>query len=130
MGVSIPVHLQSIEAYIRQKHGSARHMSLLEIQTLDAWATGIVTEIEQRWPVDTSTSRDAFMFTIMHGGDVGFTIENDCDYVEFIHEKGTSPEDLCIDTIIPEVINENSQGMLSAMRDAVDATEEAARGRR
>lgn len=129
MGLEIPVRLQSIEQYIIQKHNGFRYLELNEIQTLDQWAGDIVQTIEDEWPVDTSTSRDAFSYTLMEGGEVGFTILNDVDYVEYIHRKGTpsiaeggTP---LYAELIPQVIQQYKEGMLQALRDAVDVSEAA-----
>lgn len=129
MGLEIPVRLQSIEQYIIQQHHGFRYLELNEIQTLDQWAGDIVQTIEDEWPVDTSTSRDAFSYTLMEGGDVGFTILNDVDYVEYIHRKGTpsiaeggTP---LYAELIPQVIQQYKEGMLQALRDAVDVSEAA-----
>jgi len=60
---------------------------------------------------------------------VGFTIFNDVDYVEFIVEKGSASVENggtpIIDIIIPQVIGENRELLLGAMRDAVDLAEAA-----
>lgn len=129
MGLEIPVRLQSIEQYIIQKHNGFRYLELNEIQTLDQWAGDIVQTIEDEWPVDTSTSRDAFSYTLMEVGEVGFTILNDVDYVEYIHRKGTpsiaeggTP---LYAELIPQVIQQYKEGMLQALRDAVDVSEAA-----
>jgi hypothetical protein len=129
MGLEIPVRLQSIEAYIIAQHYGFRYLELNEIQTLDQWAGDIVQTIEDEWPVDTSTSRDAFSYTLMESGEVGFTILNDVDYVEYIHRKGTpsiaeggTP---LYAELIPQVIAQYREGMLQAMRDAVDVSEAA-----
>jgi hypothetical protein len=139
MGLEVPVRLESIEQYIIQKHNGFRFLELSEIQALDDLAGYIVADIEDAWPVDTSTSRDAFRFELMTGGMVGFTIFNDVDYVEFIVEPGSASVanggTPIIDVIIPQVIGENRELLLGAMRDAVDLAEAAyvapvARGRR
>lgn len=123
----MPVRLQSIETYIVSRHGSFRHLELSELQVLDRWAGDIVAEIEDAWPVDTSTSRDAFMYTIMSGGEVGFTIQNDVDYVEYITfagdatvRDGGSP---LIDTLIPNIVHASAPQLLQDLRTAVDAAE-------
>jgi hypothetical protein len=129
MGLEVPVRLESIEQYIIQKHNGFRFLELSEIQALDDLAGYIVQDIEDAWPVDTSTSRDAFRFELMTGGMVGFTIFNDVDYVEFIVEPGSASVanggTPIIDIIIPQVIGENRELLLGAMRDAVDLAEAA-----
>jgi hypothetical protein len=129
MGLRVPVRLESIEQYIRDKHQSFRYLELSEIQELDQLAELIVSDIEEAWPVDTSTSRDAFRYELMTGGEVGFTIFNDVDYVEFIVEKGSHSVENggtpIIDIIIPKVIANNRELLLARMRTAVDIAEAA-----
>lgn len=129
MALEVPVRLESIETYILQKHRSFRYLELSEIQELDQLAELIVSDIEEAWPVDTSTSRDAFRYELMTGGEVGFTIYNDVDYVEYIVEPGSKSVENggtpIIDIIIPKVIAANRELLLAQMRTAVDIAEAA-----
>lgn len=127
MGLEVPVRLESIEQYVIQKHRGFRYLELSEIQALDQLAELIVGDIEEAWPVDTSTSRDAFRYELMTGGNIGFTIYNDVDYVEYIVPKGSPSVENggtpIIDTIIPQVISDNRELLLASMRTAVDIAE-------
>jgi hypothetical protein len=129
MGLEVPVRLESIEQYVIQKHRGFRYLELSEIQALDQLAELIVGDIEEAWPVDTSTSRDAFRYELMTGGNIGFTIYNDVDYVEYIVPKGSPSVENggtpIIDTIIPQVISDNRELLLAQMRTAVDIAEAA-----
>ena len=129
MALEVPVRLESIEQYIKQKPRGFRYLELSEIQELDQLAELIVADIEEAWPVDTSTSRDAFRYELMTGGQVGFTIFNDVDYVEYIVEPGSRSVENggtpIIDIIIPQVINDNRELLLAKMRTAVDIAEAA-----
>lgn len=129
MALEVPVRLESIETYILQKHRTFRYLELSEIQELDQLAELIVADIEEAWPVDTSTSRDAFRYELMTGGEVGFTIYNDVDYVEYIVEPGSKSVENggtpIIDIIIPKVIAANRELLLAQMRTAVDIAEAA-----
>lgn len=129
MGLEVPVRLESIEQYVIQKHRGFRYLELSEIQALDQLAELIVGDIEEAWPVDTSTSRDAFRYELMTGGNIGFTIYNDVDYVEYIVPKGSPSVENggtpIIDTIIPQVISDNRELLLASMRTAVDIAEAA-----
>ena len=129
MALEVPVRLESIETYILQKHRGFRYLELSEIQELDQLAELIVSDIEEAWPVDTSTSRDAFRYELMTGGEVGFTIFNDVDYVEYIVEPGSKSVENggtpIIDIIIPQVIAANRELLLAKMRTAVDIAEAA-----
>lgn len=124
MGIEYPIRLRTIEAYIRQRHGSDRDMSADEIQVLQEWAGIITDEVSNDWPVDTSTSRDSFSSIVENDGVV-FVILNDADYAQYIHRAGTPAEPALFETLIPEVVARHRDAMLAAMRGAVDATEAA-----
>jgi hypothetical protein len=124
MGLTYPVRLRSIDQYIIARNGRARDLSLTEIDVLDYFAGEIVGAIEDEWPVDTSTSRDAFAFTLdVQIGAVGFVIENDIDYVQYIHRSGETA--VLWAYLIPEIIQAYAPQMLAAMRRAVDVTQAA-----
>ena len=79
MGIEWPVRLDSIDRYRLSQHGGFRFLELEELQVLDRYASELLNEIEDAWPVDTSTSRDAFSYTLLSDGTTGFTIQNDVD---------------------------------------------------
>ena len=116
MGIEVPIRLKSVEAYVRQKHGSLRELGVDELRIVDTYAERIVDAIQSQWPVDTSTSRDAFTYTLLPGRDIGFTIENDVDYAEYVHEG-------LWERLIPEVWDGYRGAMVADLRDAVDETE-------
>ena len=121
-GIEVPVELSSVSAYLLNRHGSRRELSVRELDVLDAFATDIVNDIADRWPVDTSTSRDAFTFTI-DGEGIGFTIENDADYAEWIHRAGEPADPPLWETLIPEVFESYRGDLVAAMKAAIDETE-------
>jgi len=130
MGFTVPINLTSIDAYINEKHHGYRHLELSELQVLDAYVSDILNQIEDAWPVDTSTSRDAFSYSISDDGSAGFTIHNDCDYAEYIVEPGSHNVENggtpIVDIIIPQYVSRSNPtvvDMLQALRDAVDDTE-------
>lgn len=130
MGFTVPINLTSIDAYIDEKHHGYRHLALNEIQVLDAYVNDILNQIEDAWPVDTSTSRDSFSYTLSDDGSVGFTLINDCDYAEWIVEPGSHNVENggtpVVDIIIPQYVSTSNPtvvNMLEALRDAVDETE-------
>ena len=130
MGLEWPVRLDTIDTYRLGVHGVFRWLELEELQVLDRYASALVNEIEEAWPVDTSTSRDAFSYTILNDGTTGFTILNDCDYVEFIVQPGDHNVDNggtpVMDIIIPQVLSKSNQtvsDMLDAMRTVTDTVE-------
>ena len=130
MGLQWPVRLDSVDAYRVAKHGSFRWLEMEELQVLDLYASQLVNEIEDQWPVSTSTSRDAFSYTLLNDGTTGFTILNDVDYVEYIVEPGSATVAAggtpVMDIIIPGVLSTSNPtvgDMLVAMRSAVDTVE-------
>jgi hypothetical protein len=130
MGIEWPVRLDSIDRYRLTQHGGFRFLELEELQVLDRYAAEILNEIEDQWPVDTSTSRDSFSYTLLSDGTTGFTIQNDCDYVEYITEAGTTPVRdggaPLYETLIPQIVsggNPTVTAMLDAMRTVTDSVE-------
>ena len=130
MGFEYPVRLDSVDTYRSSRHGSFRYLELEELQVLDTYASELLNEIEDAWPVDTSTSRDAFFYTLLSDGTTGFTIQNDCDYAEYITEAGTTPVrdggTPLFDTLIPKIVSRGNPTvvkMLDAMRTVTDSVE-------
>ena len=124
MGIRVPIRLKSIEAYIVAVHGSARGLATTEIRILNRWAGDMVTEIEDAWPVDTSTSRDGFDYAVEERpGWIGIVIENDVDYVQYVHYAGESADEPLWETLIPSVFEANKGGLLAALRTEIARTE-------
>lgn len=123
-GFEVPVELRSVEGYLVQRHGSARELSADELMVLDGWAGQMVADIEDRWPVDTGTSRDSFGYVLLDSPQIGFLILNDADYAEWVHEKGGTPDDPLYLSLIPEVFEDYRADMVAAMRRAIDDTED------
>jgi hypothetical protein len=130
MGFEYPVRLDSIDVYRSTRHGSFRFLELEELQVLDRYAAEILNEIEDAWPVDTSTSRDSFSYTLLGDGTTGFTIQNDCDYAEYITEADTTTVrdggTPLFDTLIPKIVSKGNPtvvAMLDAMRTVTDSVE-------
>ena len=65
-------------------------MSPNEADVLQEAAEGVRDYVVSRWPVDTGTSADSWEVEIsVSPGSYGFTISNDIDYVEWVHNAGT-----------------------------------------
>ena len=94
-----------------------------ELRILDTYAEAIVEDIQSGWPVDTSTSRDAFAFVTTDYKAITVVIENDADYVQYIHRAGEPKEPPLYETLIPEIVNTHGPDMVAAMKAAVDRTE-------
>jgi hypothetical protein len=122
MGIEVTLRLGSMEAYLRSVHKGPRELAVSEIRVLNRYAADILTDIEDAWPVDTSTSRDAFQWTLADDG-IAIVIENDTDYAEYVHRKGTPPDPPLFETLIPEVWESYKPALISDLRAAIDATE-------
>lgn len=124
MGFEYPVRFRSIEQVVRRLHGSDRSLSVAEIRILADGADEILAEIVDAWPVDTSTSRDAFEVDLStRPGDYGFTISNDADYGEYIHLKGTPADPPLWETLIPSVVARMAPGIVARLIAEVPRTE-------
>jgi hypothetical protein len=125
-GISYPVQLASIQAYVRQVNGGPRQLTRTEREVIDDYAAMIVSDIEDAWPVDTSTSRDAWTYEVRGQADwVGFVIENDVDYVEYVHYAGQPAEPPLWETLLPATVQAYAGDMLAAIRAEVDRSQKA-----
>ena len=124
MGFEYPVRLRSVEGVVARLHGGSRSLSAREIRILADGADEILAEIIDGWPVDTSTSRDAFEIDLSTApGDYGFTISNDANYAEYIHLKGTPAEPPLWETLIPAVVARLTPGIVAALASEIPRTE-------
>jgi hypothetical protein len=117
-----PVLLQSIATYLLQSHGKPRSLTAKEIGILRDYADLIVEGVQDEWPVDTGTSRDAWGYELhVHYPQIGFDLENDADHVTFVHRKGeTSP---LYEALIPEVVTRYADDMRLELMAAINAEE-------
>lgn len=121
-GVIEKYQLRSIDAFIVSAHGEPREMTLSERNILFAYAQAAVTEIETIWPVDTSTSRDGWTFTVSgRAGDVHIEIENLVDYVEWVHAAG-DPTPL-VDEAVPEIVDRWIDQLIPELKREILRTE-------
>lgn len=124
MGFEYPVRLRSVEGVVARLHGGPRSLSAREIQILADGADQILAEIVDGWPVDTSTSRDAFEIDLSTApGDYGFTISNDADYAQYVHEAGTPAEPPLWETLIPAVVARLAPGIVADLVSEIPRTE-------
>jgi len=130
MGFVYPIRLTSIEGYIRTTHGSDRPLTASEIVVLSDYADRVLVDIEDDWPVDTATSVDSFSTTLhTQSGYIGFDIENDADYAQYIHRKGGHPENPLYLTLIPSVLMTWRDSLLKELQRAINKTEAEIRNR-
>lgn len=128
MSLVYPVRLRSIEAYIASVHGSPRPLSAEEILVVDDYAGRMIDDVQDAWPVDTSTSRDAWVWeTSSEVGEVGFVLLNDTPYVQYVHLAGQPADPPLWETLLPAVVGSYADDLLRDLRAAVDRTEAEAR---
>lgn len=120
--VSVDIKLESIDNYIRLKHGEPRSLTTAESDVLRRFARVIRQAIRDRWPVDTGTSRDRWeVFTIPTAGDVAIIIENPMFYAEYVHNG-------LWERLIPAIWNFAKPEIIAAMRREIDKTERRLQG--
>lgn len=129
LSIDQPVRLESIERYILQVHGDVRNLTPEEHDVLVVYANLIIGYIQDRWPVDTGTSRDEWRFVGSLGlpGAVGFRIINDMWYARWVHRSGEPAGPPLWEILVPAAIQDVAPGMLAALRAAIDRTEAALR---
>lgn len=87
--LTFPIRLQSIDLLILTEHGSPRSLTARETATLRDYADLIVEEIQDAWPVDTGTSRDAWGYELHnHPPGIGFDLTNEMEYAAYVCEVG------------------------------------------
>lgn len=124
MSIVYPVRLRTAEDFIRSLHGSDRPLTASELLVIDEYALAMVDAIQEAWPVDTSTSRDAWAYEVQEApGRIEIVIVNPVDYVQFVHLSGTSPDAPLWETLVPQVVSSYGAGLLAALRAEVVATE-------
>lgn len=102
--LTIPIRLQSIDLLILAEHGSPRSLTAGETATLRDYVDLIVEYIEDAWPVDTGTSRDAWGYELYnHPPGIGFDITNEMDYAAFVTERG-NPGMPLYTSLVPEAV--------------------------
>lgn len=102
--LTIPIRLQSIDLLILAERGSPRSLTAAETATLRDYVDLIVEYIEDAWPVDTGTSRDAWGYELYnHPPGIGFDITNEMDYAAFVTERG-NPGMPLYTSLVPEAV--------------------------
>jgi hypothetical protein len=128
VSVVYPVRLRSIEDYIRLAHGSARSLSAAEILVIDQHAIGMIDDIQDAWPVDTSTSRDAWDYDVEESpGSIVLMISNPLFYAQYVHYAGSPADPPLWETLIPAVVQRAAPALLADLRVAIAETERLVR---
>jgi len=130
MGVRIPIRIKSIDAILREEHGSLRQLTVDERRVLLRFARAMELSIENAWPVDTGTSRDGWrsrMFgtTSNEIGGIGILLDNPVFYVQHIRRSGEKAVGLgpLWRRLVPEVVARFRDPLLRAMRVEIRKTE-------
>ncbi len=127
MAIRVNIRLESIENYIRiRNNGRNRITTPREEMAIELWADRMLDYIKSRWPVDTGTSRDRWLYELeISAGDIRIILENPMFYSEYVHRTGGSPEDPLWERLVPEAFEAMKEPMLTAVRSEVDATQRA-----
>ena len=122
-GIVYPVRLTSIATYLLQSHGRGRSLTATEIGILRDTADLIVEEIQDQWPVDTGTSRDAWEYDLhVHYPDIGFDLVNEMDYAPYVSRAGDGGGPL-FETLVPEVVMRHADALRVELMTAINAAE-------
>jgi hypothetical protein len=106
--LTFPIRLQSIDLLLLTEHGSPRSLTARETSTLRDYADLIVEEIQEAWPVDTGTSRDAWGYELYnHPPGIGFDITNDMEYAAYVCEVGR-PGVPIYTSLVPTVVQRHA----------------------
>ena len=74
--INTTIKLEEIDAYIKEKHGTPRGLTLAESDVLRKWTNEIVDVIKLNWPVRTGTSRAAWSAYTKPGPGIEIIITN------------------------------------------------------
>ena len=126
MSVEVNIRLRSIEQHIRRVHGADRKPTPNETQTIATHVEDILNYIKRRWPVDTGTSRDRWMYRLSFNvGELFVRIENPMYYAEYVHYAGGTPDDPLWLRLVPEAFQAHAAAMNQALAREIDKTERA-----
>ena len=131
MSVEVNIRLRTIEQHIRRRHGKDRLPTPDEGFVIRQYAGRIIDYIKRRWPVDTGTSRDRWVYEIFANvGELFITIENPMYYAEYVHYAGGTPDDLLWQTLTQEAFQVYKDALNQDVARQIDRTERALQARR
>ena len=126
MSVEVNIRLRSVEQHIRRRHGKDRKPTPNETQVIGSMADDIINYIKRRWPVDTGTSRDRWLYRLSFNvGELFIRIENPMFYAEYVHYEGGTPEDPLWLRLVPEAFQVYKDALNEAAAREIDKTERA-----
>jgi len=125
MGIRMPVRLNSVQILMVALHGTRRYLTIDEQDIIDRWAGIIIEEIAANWPVDTGLSSGSFVWVVVDDlkTGFGFDIINEVPYVQYVHWAGTPSEPPLWQTLIPLVIHEHANALLTELSAAIRRNE-------
>ena len=113
-GIVFPVYLDSVYNILLVEHGRPRSLSAVEVGILRDYADLIVEYIQDQWPVDTGTSRDAWGYDLeVHPPRIGFILENEMDYAPYVARSG-EPGPL-FERLVPEAVRAYSVDLVDEL---------------
>ena len=106
------IKLQSVERFLKRKHGGQRLLTAGEQLVLIAGAQEILAQLKAGWPIDTGRSIAGWDVAVVTRAFIGFTVTNRVDYAEYVHRKGEGPDPLWTkqmliirDVILPRIVS-------------------------
>ena len=124
--VRATIRLASLEAKIREAHGSPRALVPDETDVVRKWGELMLDFVQASWPVDTGTSRDAWSFYIDPSpGSMAIVIENPMFYADYVFRAGDITRSPIWEVIIVEAWSLARQGLILEAKAAIDRTEQA-----
>ena len=128
--VSAEIKLQSIDRFIKRKHGSYRGLTIQESNILNQYISDMTLAIESQWPILTGYSIVRWTWrneSIV--GDTIFYLENKAGYADWVHPKGVKRSNwrwlgrALWQDLLPEVFNEFKTGLIADLKKEIERTE-------
>jgi hypothetical protein len=128
--VSAEIKLQSIDRFIKRKHGSYRRLTIQESNILNQYISDMTLAIESQWPILTGYSIVRWTWrneSIV--GDTKFYLENKAWYADWVHPKGVKRSNwrwlgrALWQDLLPEVFNEFKTGLIADLKKEIERTE-------
>lgn len=128
-GIVYPIRLQSIDALITVAHGRPRSLTAAETATLRDYADLIIEDIQDRWPVDTGTSRDGWTYELYnHPPGIGFDLINEVEYSPYVSAAGDRGQP-AYEILIPWAVGRHAPDLRAELTRQINAEEQRRRDR-
>ena len=114
--------MRTLEQGITSLHGRPRPLTADERAILAEGGREIVSKIRDRWPRDSGFSAARWTSTVSGAqGDYLITISNDADYVQYVHDSGSTAP--LWETLVPAVVRALGPGITAAVLEEAEQTE-------